>query len=436
MKEIDSGAHSLGNRSFLQALNEFFRRGIPSDFVNLVAETFVTKLIILGIGLITTVIVARVLGPEGRGFYAVASTIGALGVQFGNLGLHASNTYSVARDRGLLPPLVANTMIVSFVIGGAGSVLIWVIFLLWPQIAPLGGFLLILSLLWIPFGLAYLLLQNLLLGIQNVRAYNTIELVTKALALVFMGLLVLAGTLRVETFFSVTLATLIMGFLWALVSLRGQIKSFFQPRFALFKENIRYGIKVYLATFFSFLIMRVNLLMVQYILGPKEVGYYSVAAAMADAMYVLPVVIGTILFPKLSAMTSNEAKWVLTRKLTVLVGLAMAVLVGFAALISREMVRFLYGAAYLPAVPVFRWLMLGVLLLSMTSILSGYIASQNIPWNLVILYVLFTFANIVLNWYLLPILGVAGAGVSSTISHLFILLGIVLISRRIRNEDS
>jgi len=418
-----------------EMLRSIYYRVHSSDFIRKVGETFVTRVLLIGIGLVTSVIVARILGPEGRGFYAVAITIGAIGVQFGNLGLHTSNTYYVAGDRGLLPALAANTIIVSFAVGGVGTVLIWMIFQLWPQMAPVRGLLLILSLLWIPFGLAYMLLQNLLIGIQDVRTYNKIELLTKALGLGLIGVLIITGAVGVETLFLVALIVLIIGLFWALLRLRTHIFTLPLPSLTLFKETIRYGSKAYLAAFFAFLVLRVNLLMVKYILGAEEAGYYSIAATMADTVYMLPLVIGTILFPKLSAMASNQEKWAFTRKVAVSVGPVMAVVVSIAAFISKEVVQFLFGTAFMPAVPAFIWLMPGVFILSMTSIFSSYIASQYIPLILVILYFLIALINMVLNWFLLPILGIIGAAISSTISYLLILMGILLIARRFRSQN-
>jgi O-antigen/teichoic acid export membrane protein len=412
-----------------------YRKTTTSDFIHKVAETFVTRILLIGIGLITSVIVARVLGPEGRGLYAVAATIGAIGVQFSNLGLHASNTYYVARDRELLPALVGNTIVVSFGFGGLGCAFTWIIFSLWPNLAPLNGLLLILSLTWIPFGLAYMLLQNLLLGIQEVRSYNKIELVTKIFGVIFIALIIFLRSVTVEKVFSAGLVVMVISFVWAFWRLLMKIPNLPILSFALFKENIQYGIKAYLAAFFAFLILRVDLLMVKYILSAEEAGYYSIAVSMADMVYMLPLVIGTILFPKLSAMASNQEKWAFTRKVAVSVGLVMAVVVSIAAFISKEVVQFLFGTAFMPAVPAFIWLMPGVFMLSMTSIFSSYIASQYIPLILVILYFLIALINMVLNWFLLPILGIIGAAISSTISYLLILMGILLIARRFRSQN-
>jgi len=417
-------------------LRAIYHRVHSSDFIRKVGETFVTRVLLIGIGLVTSVIVARILGPEGRGFYAVAITIGAIGVQFGNLGLHTSNTYYVAGDRGLLPALAANTIIVSFAVGGVGTVLIWMIFQLWPQMAPVRGLLLILSLLWIPFGLAYMLLQNLLIGIQDVRTYNKIELLTKALGLGLIGVLIITGAVGVETLFLVALIVLIIGLFWALLRLRTHIFTLPLPSLTLFKETIRYGSKAYLAAFFAFLVLRVNLLMVKYILGAEEAGYYSIAATMADTVYMLPVVIGTILFPKLSAMTHDQEKWAFTRKMAVSVGVVTVVLATFAGLLAGPVVRILFGELFVPAVPAFIWLLPGIVLLSINTCYMNYFASIGMPLITVVSPGLAAIVNIAVNLKLIPWWGIVGASITSVLSYGLMLVASIIYVSYFRENPS
>ena len=419
-----------------EMLRAIYHRVHSSDFIRKVGETFVTRVLLIGIGLVTSVIVARILGPEGRGFYAVAITIGAIGVQFGNLGLHTSNTYYVAGDRGLLPALAANTIIVSFAVGGVGTVLIWMIFQLWPQMAPVRGLLLILSLLWIPFGLAYMLLQNLLIGIQDVRTYNKIELLTKALGLGLIGVLIITGAVGVETLFLVALIVLIIGLFWALLRLRTHIFTLPLPSLTLFKETIRYGSKAYLAAFFAFLVLRVNLLMVKYILGAEEAGYYSIAATMADTVYMLPVVIGTILFPKLSAMTHDQEKWAFTRKMAVSVGVVTVVLATFAGLLAGPVVRILFGELFVPAVPAFIWLLPGIVFLSINTCYMNYFASIGMPLITVVSPGLAAIVNIAVNLKLIPWWGIVGASITSVLSYGLMLVASIIYVSYFRENPS
>ncbi|HEY5038273.1 MAG TPA: hypothetical protein VIJ93_04295, partial [bacterium] len=172
------------------ALHYFFHRITHSDFVRKVSETYLTRIILIPLGLVSSVIVARALGPPGRGYFAVAMTVATLGIQFGNLGLHASNTYYVAKNRKWLPVLIGNSLRLSFWLGGIGGGIAWVVFQVWPQLAPIHGSLLALSLVWIPFGLAYMLFQNLLIGVHDVRAYNKIELGGRFLSIGLIFLIV------------------------------------------------------------------------------------------------------------------------------------------------------------------------------------------------------------------------------------------------------
>lgn len=417
--------------SIYSAFLGLYHQLIRSDFAQKVAETFATRVLLIGVGLVTSVIVARILGPEGRGLYAVATAVGAIGVQFGNLGLHASNTYYVAKDRSLLPTLLGNTLLVSFGLGSFGAFAAGLIFYLWSGLAPVHGLLLTLALLWVPFGLAYMLLQNLLLGIQEVRAYNAIELTTKIIAVALVGAIIIFQIVAVETVFFATLAALIISFIWALWRLYPHLNHFPQASFSLFKENIGYGFKAYLAAFFSFLVLRADLLIVKYLLGAEQTGYYSIAVRMADMVYMLPVVIGAILFPTLSALPNNREKWEFTQKVVFWVGVAMVILGGFAVLLAKPAVWLLYGEAFLPSVPAFSWLTLGIVLLSINAVFMNYFASTGMPLVTVYSPAIAIVFNVVLNFRLVPWLGIVGASFASIVSYgLMLIISIVYISAK------
>jgi O-antigen/teichoic acid export membrane protein len=426
-----SAIDDIPGRSPLAWLLAAFRGAIGSDFFRKAAETLATRVVLIGIGLTTTVLVARILGPEGRGLYAVAITIGAIGVQFGNLGLHASNTYYVARDRALLPTLVGNTLSISFVFGGFGAACVWGIFALWPGVAPAQGLLLALALAWIPFGLAYMLLQNLLLGIQEVRAYNTIELLTKLLAVALIGLVIVVGRVTPTAVFAAGLAALIISFTWALYRLYPYLNAFPRPSFLLFKDNIRYGVKAYLAAFFAFLVLRVDILLVKQILGAEQAGYYSIAATMADMVYLVPAVVGTLLFPKLSAAASTREKWRFSRKVIVLVGALMLILVAAASLLAWPVTYLLYGPSFLASVPAFVWLMPGIFFLGVETVAVQFLNSVGFPKIVVVIWVLVFVLNVVLNLWAIPAYGIAGASLVSSLSYFLVFALVMLVTRAV-----
>ena len=425
---------SCQTRFLWQTSLELYDRAIASDLLHKIVETFITKLLVIALGLITSVIVARVLGPEGRGLYAVAATIGGIGVQFGNLGLHASNTYYVSRDRTLLPVLLANSIIASFLFGTICIAFIWFLFFFWPSAAPLRGLLLILSLIWIPFGLAYMLLQNLLLGIQEVSNYNKIELATKILGLSLIILVVCLLNVTVENVFLTGLVTLAIGFIWAFSRLKRYPLKAMLPSIILFKKNIFYGLKAYLAAFFAFMVIRSDLLIIKYMLGAEQTGFYSIAASMAEMLYLLPSVVGTILFPKLSALNNVRDRWNLTKKVSVCTGVGLSLLLVGAGFFAEPIVRLLFGRSFALSVFPFLCLLPGILFLGVETVQVQFLNSVGFPITVVAVWGFTCFASLGLNLAVIPKYGIIGASAVSSISYFIAFLLVLWISKRARTN--
>jgi O-antigen/teichoic acid export membrane protein len=381
--------------------------------VRKVLETFATRILLIGIGFATSVLVARILGPEGRGLFAVAGAIAAIAIQFGNLGLHSANTYSVARDRSLLPGLLANSLLVSFVLGGLVGLVTWGISRAWPSFAPVPETLLLIALASIPPSLAYMLAQNLLLGIQEVRAFNKIELAARVITVGLITLVIVVGFVTPETVFLAGLAAGVINLAWVLWHLRPFIKGPLRPSWPLLKGNLAYGFRAYLNCLFAFLVIKLDLLMVGYLLGAEQAGYYSISVSMADLVYLLPVVIGTILFPRLAALDTFEEKWSLTNKTALVVASMMIGISTVSMVLAHPAVRLVFGAEYLPAVPAFLVLAGALVFLGVNTIYSNFLGSVGLPWFTVFLWAAVTALNVALNLAAIPKYGIIGAAYAS-----------------------
>jgi O-antigen/teichoic acid export membrane protein len=407
-----------------------WRSTISSDFIRKVAETYATRVLLIGVGLVTTVIVARLLGPAGRGYYAVATATGVLGVQFGNLGLHTSNVYFAARNPRRLPLLIGNSLVVGLGVGGALAVILAMALRLMPGLVSIDGRLLFLALLWIPLGITYLLLQDLLLGVQDVRGYNVLELGTKVIPLLLMGAIVLFWQPSVARLFSAAVAGLLATCLFSMKRLRQHFGGWPRPSLSLFRISFRYAAKAYLATFFGFLVLRADLFMVQHILGPEQSGYYSIASTMADTVYVLAIVVGTVLFPKLSALRDNHAKLRLTYQAAGATAAALLPILVSAALLAKWVVRLLFGVAFLPAAQAFVLLMPGMLFLGVESVTVQFLNSIGFPRIVVVIWALCTVFNVTLNLWAIPHYSIAGAAVTSSLSYFLAFVLIVKVIRK------
>ena len=392
-----------------------------------IVETYTTRILLIAIGFAMTVIISRTLGPSGRGLFAVAAAIGAIGIQFGNLGLHASNTYYVAKDRELLPVLVGNTLVVSFGIGGTAALFGWILAATSPKLSPLHGTLLALALAWIPFGLAYQLLQNLLIGIDQVRTYNAIELASKAIGLIFVGLVILSGSVSAEIMFAATMAALGLSLLWVLWKLRDFLRRPVLLSLTLFRQHVGLGARAYLINFFGFLVLRIDLVMVKYMLGAQAAGYYSISETMAESMLTLPVVVGTILFPRLSGMAHKEEKLRLTTKAAFVTAALLLPITIIASVAARPLVQLAFGRSFLPAVTPFIWLMPGSFLLGVETVIVQYLNSLGYPKIIAYSWLLVTALNIGINLWAIPAYGIVGAAIVSTISYALVFVLVLAV---------
>ena len=82
--------------------------------------------------------------------------------------------------------------------------------------------------------------------------------------------------------------------------------------------------------------------------GAESAGHYSIAAGLADMLYILPSIVGMILFPRLSAMAEPMAKWALTRKIMLSLLVVLVPLIGTTVVLARPIIGLLYGRAFLP----------------------------------------------------------------------------------------
>ena len=83
---------------------------------------------------------------------------------------------------------------------------------------------------------------------------------------------------------------------------------------ASLRSGLGYGVRAYLGSLFAFLVLKSDILLVKYLRGAEETGYYAIAVGLADILMMLPTVVGTVLFPRLSAAPDVAAKWALARR--------------------------------------------------------------------------------------------------------------------------
>jgi O-antigen/teichoic acid export membrane protein len=385
-------------------------------FLYEVSLTFGTRVVGLFITILASVIAARVLGPSGKGALAVTGLITSLAVQFGDLGLHASTTYFAARQPSALRRIATLSLWVGLWMGVLLSGLVLAAAWLFPgSLGEIPEGYLLFPVVVIPFSLLSLYFQNLLLGMQRIFAFNVVDLAGKGVGLLATILVLHVLHLGVWELLVAGLVISVGGSLVTIWIVLREAPLSSGIDCALARDMLRYGMKFYLACLCAFLVIRIDLLMVNYFNGVTEAGIYSVAVGFADLLYMLPIAIGTILFPRIARDQAGEGGLTLMacRFAVVLMGAVCLA----AALLARPMIHLLYGSAFTDSVRPLLWLLPGVFVLSLETIVANDLAGRGYPAVLVVYWGVGLLLNIVLNLILIPDWGATGAAAASTVTY-------------------
>jgi O-antigen/teichoic acid export membrane protein len=190
-----------------------------------------------------------------------------------------------------------------------------------------------------------------------------------------------------------------------------------RPAPSYLKKCIGVGSRGAGANVLSFLHLRADQYLVQVFLGPAALGLYGVAVWLGELITQVPAMLGMVLFPHVAAGRDQQRAFRATIKWTMITMLIVAVFMVPLALFSPPLVRLLYGEQFLAAVPLLRYYLPGVVILSGLYLINNHLAGLGYPAMYVIALALVLVVNIGLNLFLLPRIGVVGASISSSISY-------------------
>jgi PST family polysaccharide transporter len=165
--------------------------------------------------------------------------------------------------------------------------------------------------------------------------------------------------------------------------------------------------------------MKIDQIMIGQMMGDEAVGIYTAASRISELWYFIPMAIAASVFPTIleAKKKSEDLYYAHLQKLynlMVVISLAVAVPMTF---VSTELVKFLYGEAYLDAGPILAihiWAAIFVFL----GVASGqwFIAENKQLLNLE-RTAIGAVVNVILNLWLIPIYGSIGAAIATVISQ-------------------
>lgn len=387
--------------------------------------TFTTRLLqfILGIG--TSVIIARVLGPEGKGIYSLAILLPALLIIFTNLGIGPASVYYIGKKK-YAPKEVFGNNIISSIFISIFTVLVGLIIIfffsnsLFPGVAKEY---LLLALSLIPFQVFLNFLINILLGLQKIKKYNVIQLIHIFIFLFLIAIFLLGLHFGIKAaiiaeFLSLLVACIILYF-WTKEETKGVLLKFNK---LYLKDSFSYGVKSYLGNIASFLHFRADMFLINIFLNPLAVGFYSIAVVIAEKIWLISQSAATVLFPKVSSEQNEKSIKEFTPVVCRNILFTTALLAILLFLLSRWIIVFLYSEKFLASILPFQILLIGATTISGCRILAYDLYGRGRPMLSTYTNLASVVLNIILNILWIPKFGIAGAAWATSISYTVALL--------------
>lgn len=366
-------------------------------------------------GMVNSIVLARLLGPEGRGKYALVLSITILLSVLGTLGITDGNVYLINRGKYSIHNFISNSICFAL-----GSSVLWVtLFLLFYHLI---GYRLIptltlneiaLTLSILPFCLLFVYCQNILIGRGAIPMFvwSNIFFATAPLLFLTFFLLDFQLTLREAIYvYMLTYGSSCFFSLWCCIREAGTFR--FLPEATLARESLSYGLKSNPGAIFQFARDRLEIIIVAYFMASAAVGYYNIAMGLSDRVKMVPKSFSYILFAEVSK-SDKESGYLLASKVVRNSLWFMLPFVGILILFSKYLILVLYGREFLPANVSFSILLGSTLLSAVTFPLGSLFLGQGLPRLYLFAAALSFLTTIGLDICLIPLFGITGAAIAN-----------------------
>jgi O-antigen/teichoic acid export membrane protein len=390
-----------------------------------VTYTFGRQIIAALAQFLTVVIIARQLGAEGNGQYAMAILLPNLLVNFLNFGIGPANVYFLGRQEVAARQATIENVKIAGIIACAGTIGAFVLVRTWGEALFPGipSILLYIGLVAFPIALLVQYLRTILQGVEDFKAFNWATLAQPLSTLLYILVAVYMLGLGLNGAVAGFALGQFTGLLIVWIYLRRHFKNeksatgTYNNDYK--RKSFTYGWKANISNILAFVNYRADIFLVNFLLNPASTGVYVIAVQIAEKLWLLSKAASTVLLPRLSAMHENpQARLRLTNKAFAGVGgLTLA-----AALLSAVALHFLlepvFGAEFLDAFYPFIWLLPGIIAGAGARVQANCIAAAGKPeWNMYVAFGVVSL-NILGNMLLIPIWSIDGAAIATSIAYI------------------
>lgn len=378
------------------------------------------KFLVLGVGFLVTMIVAKYLGPERYGVLSYAFSVTGIFAIAGHAGLEGIVTKKIAKKFSDGKTILGTT----FFIKSCGIIISFLVLLLYAFYSKketnLEFWVLLIaasSLFVKPFDVITFWFE------AHIQAKYTASarIISLVLVSLFKIIMVLYGANLIFFAFALPLQGFIMACCFIVFF---QMKASFSIKnwrinFSQAKELLSQSWFIFLGSILAIIYLKIDQVMLKWLVGVKEVGVYAIAATISEAWYFVPSAIVASFFPKLIQLKENNERHYQHRLQQIFdilfcVALVIAILV---TIVAEPFISFSLGDQYQASASILTIHIWASLPIFMRAAFSKWILIENVLIFSLITQGLGTLVNVALNFLLIPKYGGYGAAIATLISY-------------------
>lgn len=382
-----------------------------------IIKTFFSNTGSIIINFITSIIIARVLGPEGNGYLTSVILIpNTLYILFSGQ-YFADSLYFIRKKIYSLEEVLASSLIIYFALGVMETIII-LGYSIFSSIDNLIYIIIMIFMLNLNF-----LIMPILIAIEKIGTKNVLTVLAAVLNIcqVLLLLLIFKGSLNVEQVIITQLVTFVitnlLGAYAILKNINTKLNFGIKKNISIIKTIFNFTKSCYISNLANYLNFRLDQWFIMAINGVYSLGIYSVAVNLSEKFWIIPDSISTILYPEVAS--SNDHKKIIKGiNKTIYISIGLGVLGWIMALILLDpIILFLYSDKYLAVSKLIKILFPGIVLFAIVKIITSFFSGIGKPELRVKGAIVGTLVNLLLNIPLIPAYGINGAAFATLISY-------------------
>jgi O-antigen/teichoic acid export membrane protein len=370
--------------------------------------------------LLNTILVSRLIGPEGFGIYSLVNVNANLLLVFSSMGIPAGILFHASsKDLPLfkIEKILWLSTLVQLVLAIAIEIFHQLIkgsFWIWPSGNVLYGAMGVMFFLAIVITEKYYALYN---GYQKFPLYNLITVIFNVILFLVLAYMWIGSPTEdpatiIIVFIGVQLLQTICLILAFSIGKPGNYPVIESA--SAHKKFINYSLYAFLANALFFLVTRVDFWILEYYKGATELGWYALSSRIGQLFLVLPGLFAGIVLPSLTAGKIGADK--LESMLRILNTLNLLVMAAL-AIVLPWLMPLLFGARFESSILPLLLLLPGIFFLAAQTLLASYFASKGKPSVNFYSTVIALAIVLVLDFILIPLYGAPGAAFASTVAY-------------------